>query len=89
MALGTFVHWLRCQHMNSVGFPTELVENGKMFGWGDFLEMHFQQNPVALWYVVTSMNLDEFTNWSELLIFLLHYCQSPLRNAALYDINFD
>lgn len=39
--------------------------------------------------VVTSMKLDEFINCSELLILLLHCCQSILRTAALSDINFD
>lgn len=38
---------------------------------------------------VTSMKLDEFINCSELLILLLHYRQSILRTASLYDINFD
>lgn len=89
VALWTFVHWLRCQHLNSAGFPTELVENWQMFGQGDSLEMHFQQNPVALLCVVTSMKLDEFITGSELFILLLHFCQFPLRNAAFYDINFD
>lgn len=56
---------------------------------GDSLEMHFQQNPVALLCVVTSMKLDEFITGSELFILLLHFHQFPLRNAALYDINFD
>lgn len=67
----TFVHWLWCQHMNSVGLPTELGENERSFGQRDFLEMHFQQTPVALWCVVTSMKFEEFINWSELFILLL------------------
>lgn len=57
--------------MNSIGLPTVLVENGKIFSQGDFLEMHFQQNPVTLWCVGTSMKFDEFINWSELFILLL------------------
>lgn len=78
----TIVYWLQCQHINSTGLPTELVENGKMFGQGDFLEMHLQQNPAALWCVVTSMKLDEFINWSELFVLLLALLSVPIKKCS-------
>lgn len=45
--------WWHCGYLcvstqTVLEFPAELVENGKMAGQRDFMEMWFQQNPVAL-----------------------------------------